>query len=624
MKIELLSPAKNIECGIEAINHGADAVYIGAKAFGARVSAPNSFDDIETLINYAHKFNARVYVTLNTILSDKELVEAEAMINKLYNIGADALIIQDFGILALDLPNIEIHASTQTDNRTLQKVKFLEDVGFSRVILARELSLKQVKKISDNTNIELEAFVHGSLCVSYSGNCYISEFGCGRSANMGNCAQYCRRTYSLVDGNGNTIIDNKYLLSLKDLDRSIYLKEMIDAGITSFKIEGRLKDVDYVKNITAYYRNILDDIIEDNNLERLSVGKSTISFNPNPKKTFNRGSTDYFLVNDNRGKDTISNINTSKSVGEFIGNVGYIANNYFVIKNNDVKLNNGDGICYFNSKTGNLEGFQINKVDGNKIFPNTNKLDGFNNNVDLYRNFDVEFNKLINKKTAERKVAIDVEFIECDNGFDIVVKSEDGVSVKRDFNIEKEVANKKEVALANIKKQLSKLGDTIYSVNNFEIKVDTPPFIPSSTLSEWKRDIIDFLDKEREKNYYKNLKKDRKDINNDVSYFEKNLDYRANVMNKKAYDFYVNANVESIDYAMEKRDGDSLINSKLPPKTYELMRCKHCIRRTINACFIDNPNNAKKLHTPLYLIHGTEKYLLDFDCKKCEMIIYNS
>ncbi|MEG2071394.1 MAG: peptidase U32 family protein, partial [Bacteroidales bacterium] len=313
--IELLSPAKNLECGIEAIKHGADAIYIGAPKFGARTAAANSIKDLEQVIRYAHLFRAKVLITLNTIFTDSELEEVQKLIRQLYHIGADALIIQDMGILQLDLPPIALHASTQMDNRTPEKVKFLENEGFKRVVLARELSLEQIAKIRKQTQIELEAFVHGSLCVSYSGQCYLSHACCGRSANRGECAQYCRLPYSLQDTNGNILIDKKHLLSLKDMDRSDFLYEMMMAGITTFKIEGRLKEVNYVKNVTAFYRQKIDLILEANptHFQRTSVGKSTFFFMPHPKKSFNRGKTDYFLYN---RKQDITQFGTPKSIGE--------------------------------------------------------------------------------------------------------------------------------------------------------------------------------------------------------------------------------------------------------------------------------------------------------------------
>src|ERR1035437_1229160 len=357
--IELLSPAKNLECGLAAINHGADAVYIGASSFGARAAAGNTLEDIATLVQYAHKYRSKVHVALNTILTDEQLPEAEKLIWEVYNAGADALIVQDMGILQLNLPPIALHASTQTDNRTVEKVKFLQDVGFSRVVLARELSLKQIAEIASQTDVELEAFIHGALCVSYSGQCYMSQANCGRSANRGQCAQYCRLPYHLVDADDNVLVKNKHLLSLKDLDQSDSLEEMLEAGVTSFKIEGRLKDADYVKNITAYYRRKLDAILDGSTrYRRASAGRTTILFEPNPEKSFRRSNTDYFL---HGRKPDIAQLETPKSLGEPIGKVTYIGRNFFEMQNGTL-LNNGDGLCFIN-KHGDLTGFRVNRVE---------------------------------------------------------------------------------------------------------------------------------------------------------------------------------------------------------------------------------------------------------------------
>ena len=353
-KIELLSPAKNLEVGMAAINHGADAVYIGPSQFGARVAAGNSVDDIAQLVQYAHKYRARVYATLNTILRDDELEPARLLVNDLYNIGVDALIVQDMALLQMDLPPIALHASTQCDTRTVEKVKFLEQCGFEQVVLARETSLATMRQMAEQTNVVLEAFVHGALCVSYSGQCYLSEAARGRSANRGACAQMCRLPYDLIDGEGNIIVHKKHLLSLKDFDASRHLQEMIDAGISSFKIEGRLKDIDYVKNITAYYRRQFDAILTGSPRQASSSGKTTFFFEPNPKKTFYRGATDYFL--EGRKRD-IWSFDTPKSLGEPIGKVKDIWRNALSINTKSV-IANGDGLCFLN-KNGEFEGFRV-------------------------------------------------------------------------------------------------------------------------------------------------------------------------------------------------------------------------------------------------------------------------
>ena len=383
--IELLAPAKDLSCGIAAIEHGADAVYIGAPLFSARAAAANSFEDIGTLINFAHQFYARVYIALNTVLGDDELDEAVKMIHHFHQLGADAIIIQDLGLLECDLPPIPLHASTQANNRTAEKVHFLENVGFQQVVLARELSLVEIERISQQTSVALECFVHGALCVSYSGQCYISEVMAGRSANRGKCAQFCRHKFTLKDAAGKIIEKDKHLLSLKDLNLSQQLRSLITAGIRSFKIEGRLKDSNYVKNITALYRQQLDVIIdEDESLKRASSGRCNFSFLPDAEKSFHRGQTRYFLE-DKRNRP--ASIDTPKSIGKKVGRVGGIGRDYVDIVS-DQSFHNGDGLCYFDQQN-NLVGFSINWVEGKRIYPQkkVNPVKG----TTIYRNHDVKF-----------------------------------------------------------------------------------------------------------------------------------------------------------------------------------------------------------------------------------------
>src|ERR1035437_6409202 len=442
--IELLSPAKNLECGLAAINHGADAVYIGASQFRARAAAGNSVEDIATLVKHAHQYRVKVLVAVNTILTDDQLHEAENLIWEVYNAGADALIIQDMGILKLNLPPITLHASTQTDNRTVEKVKFLQDVGFSRVVLARELSLKQITDISSQTEVELEAFVHGALCVSYSGQCYMSQANCGRSANRGQCAQYCRLPYHLLDADDTMLMKNKHFLSLKDLDLSDSLGELMEAGVTSFKIEGRLKDVDYVKNITAYYRKKLDAVLEGNTrFQKASAGRTTFFFEPNPEKSFRRGATDYFL---HERKDDIVQLDTPKSMGEAIGKVKEIWEYYFTMSSAE-KLNNGDGLCFINQH-GDLTGFRVNKVDGRRVYPAD--MPRLAEGIWLYRNQDHEFEKILQHKTSERKVGLEIVFREIANGFYIQLTDEDGTSILFQAVCDKQPAQKPEAVNDNI------------------------------------------------------------------------------------------------------------------------------------------------------------------------------
>lgn len=597
--IELLSPAKNLECGLAAINHGADAVYIGASQFGARAAAGNSVEDIAALVQYAHQYRVKVLVALNTILTDEQLPEAEKLIWELYNAGADALIIQDMGILKLNLPPIAIHASTQTDNRTVEKVKFLQDVGFSRVVLARELTLNQISEISEQTEVELEAFVHGALCVSYSGQCYMSQANCGRSANRGQCAQYCRLPYQLLDADDNILSKNKHLLSLKDLDLSDSLEEMMEAGVTSFKIEGRLKDVDYVKNITAYYRKKLDAIIEKKSrFQRASAGRTTILFEPNPEKSFRRGSTDYFL---HGRKPNIAQLDTPKSLGEPIGKVTYIGRNFFELHNGSM-LNNGDGLCFIN-KHGDLTGFRVNRVDRKQIFPA--EMPKITDGVMIYRNQDQAFDKILKGKTSERKVGIEIFFKETSDGFSIKLIDEDKISCTFESECDKQPAQKPDAVKDNIKNQLSKLGNTIYESTDIQIEIDSPWFFPASQLSEWRRQAIEKLDEVRTESYVREPKRD----SIAATYSTKKLTYLANVTNKLSEEFYHDHGVEEVMPGFEVKAQDGV----------PLMFTKHCIKYTMGWC----PKEGFKatFKEPLILRNNDQVYELTFDCKLCEMRI---
>jgi len=597
--IELLSPAKNLECGIAAVNHGADAVYIGASQFGARAAAGNSIQDIAELVKYAHQFRVKVLVALNTVLTDDQLPDVEKLIWEIYDAGADALIIQDMGILKLNLPLITLHASTQTDNRTVEKVKFLQDVGFSRVVLARELTLKQISEISSQTDVELEAFVHGALCVSYSGQCYMSQANCGRSANRGQCAQYCRLPYQLVDVDDNILVKNKHLLSLKDLDQSDSLAEMLEAGVTSFKIEGRLKDVDYVKNITAYYRQKLDAIIEkDNRYQRASAGKTTILFEPNPEKSFRRSSTDYFLHERHAG---IIQPETPKSLGEPIGKVTYIGRNFFEVHNGSI-LNNGDGLCFIN-KHGDLTGFRINRVERKQIFPaDMPKMDV---GVMLYRNQDQAFEKILKGKTAERKIGVRLIYRETPSGFAIELTDENGISAKFEITCDKQPAQKPEAVNDNIKNQLSKLGNTIYEATDIQVEISSPWFFPASKLGEWRRQAVEKLAEARANLYVRESK--RQPISADFPL--KQLSYLGNVTNKLAEEFYHEHGVEKVIPGFELKAEEGV----------PLMFTKHCIKFEMGWC----PKEGYKatFKEPLFLRNNNQEYKLTFDCKACEMRI---
>ena len=598
--IELLSPAKNLDCGLAAVNHGADAVYIGAPMFSARAAAGNSLADIEQLISYAHRYRSKVLVALNTVLTDSQLTEAQKLITQIYETGADALIVQDLGILQLDLPPIELHASTQTDNRTVEKVKFLQDAGFSRVVLARELTLNQIRQISSQTDVELECFVHGALCVSYSGQCYISQAMTGRSANRGECAQYCRLPYQLTDSNGQVLVKNKHLLSLKDLDLSDHLEELTDAGVTSFKIEGRLKDADYVKNITAYYRKKLDAILEKrSDIKKSSQGTITFFFEPNPDKSFRRSATDYFL--NGRHRD-ISQPETPKSVGEEIGIITYVSAQYIEIKT-EKDIHNGDGLCFF-AKDGTLSGFRVNRVEGKKIFPA--EMPVTERNILLYRNQDHEFDKILAGKTSERKIGVDIRFSENSDGFSIQITDEEGISDGCEFESEKQPANNAERALQAVESQLTKLGNTIYTARNVDISVSAPRFLPASALNEWRRKTIELLDEKRLKAY---ITRKRKPANTEAVFPEKKLTYLGNVTNERAREFYLQHGVEEI------MPGFEVIAEPDVP----LMFCKHCIKYSLGWC--PKEGYRATFREPLYITYKNQQFQLEFDCRKCEMMV---
>ncbi len=597
--IELLAPAKNLECGIEAINHGADAVYIGAPRFGARAAAGNSIEDIKALVEHAHLYNARIYVTVNTILHDEELPETEKMIWELYRAGVDALIIQDMGITRLNLPPIALHASTQMDNRTPEKVKFLSDIGFRQVVLARELSLDEIKKIHDTCpETLLEVFIHGALCVSYSGQCYVSQACYGRSANRGECAQFCRLAFDLVDSNGKTIEQNKHLLSLKDMNQSDNLEALLDAGATSLKIEGRLKDVSYVKNVTAYYRQKLDSIFKyRKEYVRASSGTVKTTFTPQLDKSFSRGFTDYFLRGRNSG---IFSFSTPKSLGEEVGTVKEIRGNYFTVAG--VKsFNNGDGLCYIDDN-GRLQGFRVNRVENNKLFPQD--MPRLKPKTRLYRNFDQEFEKLMQKKSAERKIAVDICLAENNFGFTLSFTDEDDNSVSLTLERAKEPARTPQTD--NLRNQLSKLGNTPFEAKDIKIDLSDNWFIPSSELSELRRNAVEKLLEARRINYRREVFRLKE---SKTKFPVSTLTYLGNVMNSSAAEFYKNHGVLKVMPAFEKEQ----------PKDAVLMFCKHCIRYSMGWCPVHHKVRSP-FREPYYLVSSDgRRFRLEFDCKQCQM-----
>ncbi len=602
--IELLSPAKNLEFGREAINHGADAVYVGAPAFGARASAGNSVGDIESLTKYAHRYGAKVYVTLNTSLFNDELEPASKLIRQFYDIGTDAVIIQDLGLLETDLPPIALHASTQTNNASPERIKFLEKVGFRRVILARELSLEQIAEIRRETSVELECFVQGALCVSYSGQCYMSQSINGRSGNRGVCSQPCRSTYNLYNAENKQLVHKRHLLSLKDFNASEHLQEYIDMGISSLKIEGRLKDICYVKNITAYYRNLLDGIIAgDGSLKKSSSGKCVFSFQPDPERTFNRGFTDYFL----KERQPMASMNTQKSIGKKTGTVLRIEKNCLVCRTL-FPVTAGDGLCFMNSH-GTWEGFLVNKAEGNRLYPN-NLPDSITAGTELFRNNDIAFEKEVsNGKSAQRKVDVNLVFAETSDGFMLSATDEDGISATTTLSCEKQEARNPDKSAEQIGTQLQKTGDTVFSVHTFKNLCGGTFFIPASQLNELRRRCLEELTIMREKHF---SPADSVLEKNDFPYFEKSVDYRANILNDKSLQFYKRHGAEPLEPGVEK-------SGEYADKA--LMTTKYCIRYELGQC-LKRHEVSPEFRSDLYLENNGRRYLLKFDCKKCQMQIF--
>ena len=598
-KIELLAPAKNLECGIAAIDHGADAVYIGAPKFGARAAAVNSLEDIAALVEYAHLYNARIYVTVNTILKDEELQETEKMIWALFRAGVDALIVQDMGITGLNLPPIPLHASTQMDNRTVEKVRFLADAGFRQVVLARELSLREISKIHEACpDVPLEIFVHGALCVSYSGQCYVSQACFGRSANRGECAQFCRLPFSLVDAEGRVIVKDKHLLSLKDLNQSDELEALLDAGASSFKIEGRLKDVSYVKNVTAAYRRKLDAIFaRRKEYARASSGSCRYAFNPQLDKSFSRGFTHYYLHG--RTKDVFS-FDTPKSLGEEMGTMKEARGNYLTVAGLK-SFNNGDGVCYIDEQ-GRLQGFRIDRVEGNKLYPQ--EMPRIKPRTVLYRNFDQEFEKILARKSSERRIAVSVRLTDTPFGFALTLTDEDDNSVTLSLAREKEPARTPQEE--NLKTQLAKFGNTPFEAVRIDIDFAGNWFLPASVLADFRRQAVEKLISARRINYRRELFVLKPTAH---AFPQSTLTYLGNVMNAQAVSFYAGHGVASIAPAFERAPAEKAV----------LMFCKHCLRYSMGWCPV-HQRERSPYREPYYLVSTDGKrFRLEFDCKNCQM-----
>ncbi len=605
-KIEILSPAKNLVQGMGAINAGADAVYIGAPMFGARSNATNSIEDIAELVKYAHLFKAKVFVVVNTILYDDELTACKNLIEQLYQIGVDALIVQDMAILELDLPPIVIHASTQANNRDPEHVKFLADAGMKRVVLARELNLDQIRAIKNASDVELEFFVSGALCVSFSGNCYMSIAGGERSANRGSCAQNCRLPYNLIDGTGKILIANSHLLSIKDLDLSDQLPNLIDAGISSFKIEGRLKDMVYVKNNTSYLRKKLDAFLENNpNYEKASSGRTIYNFEPEMDRSFNRGYTDYFV---NQRTQKIGSWASPKSQGQLIGKLIKTHNKGYLIENTEL-LANGDGL-YFINELGEPDGVQINTIQNGFVMPNQFKpiLPG----TLIYRNSDAAFNKLVEREDSTvRKISVDLIFTEVENGFELLAIDEDGHRSSSIIETNKEMAKNSDTDFSNIKKNLSKSGNTPFEVINMEVRFTNNWFLPISKINEIRRTVFDQLMEVRVNEYVREEFQIQK---TDHPYPVKKLDFTYNVSNKLARDFYKRHGVEEIEKAFELQ---------WDPGKSRVMTTKYCVKYELGKCpKYQKDSMGEKVVEPLVLKQADREYKLKFNCKPCEMEIW--
>lgn len=634
-RLELLAPAKNLECGIAAIDHGADAVYIGAPRFGARAAAGNSVDDIAALCRYAHQFDAKVYVTTNTIIFDDELDDTFRLIEELQTVGVDAILVQDMAIKSSPTGGgwrgLDVHASTQADNRSPEKVAWLRAQGFSRVVLARELSLEEIREIHERVpEIELEVFVHGALCVSYSGQCYLSQHCFGRSANRGECAQMCRMKYDLVDADGREIGHQRHFLSLKDLCRIDDLEALADVGAVSFKIEGRLKDVGYVKNVVSAYSQRLDALCRNrpDDFQRASRGRVNYFFKPDLKKTFNRGFTDYFLhckrdeqgVLQGRQADIVS-LDTPKALGEYVGRVKEIRRDSLTVAGT-AAFANGDGVCFFEGKE--LVGFRVNRVEGNRLFP-LKMPEGLQSGMVLYRNHDVAFEKVLSGKTAERKIPVKMVFREVPDGFELsfdegIGMKDEGECRKGVLTIEKTLAEKPQ--RENIIRQLTKLGNTPFVCDEIVIEDDADRyFIPSSQLAELRRQVCLTPKREGKEKPTPNPSRREGSVVSQNNEIQKKSPlpwggdgggFLLNVSNRLAREFYERQGV-AVEPAFELKE---------PPQAM-LMQCRHCLRYTMGYC-VKHGGQKPAWREPLSLrLADGRAFRLEFDCINCQMNVFS-
>ncbi len=608
-KLELMAPAKNADFGIEAIRHGADAVYIGGPAFGARHTAGNSIEDITRLCEFAHRYHAQVFVTINTILLDDELEEARRLIWAVYEAGADAIIVQDLGLLELDLPPIALHASTQMDNRVPAKVAFLEHVGFSQVVLARELSLSQIRAVAAETKMRLEFFIHGALCVAYSGQCYISEAYTDRSANRGECSQQCRMPGNLKTRQGDIIASNDHMLSLKDNNQTDNLEALIDAGIRSFKIEGRLKDLSYVKNVTAHYRQQLDAIMARRpEFEPSSHGRCSYSFTPDPDKSFNRGKTDYFV---NERKADIGDFRTPKYLGIEVGKVSKIGKDFIQV-DSDTEFHNGDGLGFFAANyqkarlsDDKLTGFRVNRAEGNTLYLKNMPKDLYVG-ATLYRNKDQAFEALLAKESAERTLLVDFSLSNTQTGLALTAADRHGHQATVTADFEKQQAKDIGRNRESLGKHLAKLGNTDFRLGQVDLGDAEAVFVPASIINGLRRDAVAALDEARIQGYQRPTPWIRDDS---ARFPQRSLTYLGNVANQKAKDFYTRHGVVSIRDAYEVRP----VKGDAP-----LMITKHCIRYSYNMCPKEVPGIKAE---PLEMELGGKQFKLVFDCHKCEMLL---
>jgi putative protease len=602
-QIELLSPAKDLETGMAAINCGADAIYLGAARFGAREAAGNPLGDIEQLARYAHKYWAKVYVTVNTLLHNEELEEAQRLIQQIYEAGADALIIQDTGLLELNLPPLPLFASTQMHNHTPERVAFLEKVGFQRVILARELTLDQIRAIRANTQIELETFIHGALCVSYSGQCYLSYAIGGRSGNRGQCAQPCRRSYTLLGQDGEPIVSDRYLLSLRDLNLTGSIDALLDAGVCSFKIEGRLKDRTYVMNVVGHYRKLLDQLLNPRSLRPAASGTVHLDFTPNPAKTFNRGYSTYFLHG--RGA-LIANPDTPKSLGEPLGKVISATRRSFSLDPSAPPLHPGDGLCFLNFQR-DLTGTTVNRVEEDQIFPA--EMKGLVAGVTVYRNHDHTFSEQLLKSQAARKIGLQFHLEATPDGLRLEASDEDHNRASFSLATELQPAQQAEKARETIERQLRKLGNTDFECDQVTITLDPLPFLPVALINTLRRGAVEALITAREQNRPRPV---GGAIQNAVPFPQKMLSFEGNVLNQKAAEFYHRHGVEVIEPAAE---------SGLDLHGRKVMTTQFCLRYELNAC--PRLPDPQKLSEPLKLVDEQNiEYPLRFNCADCVMEVY--